>query len=247
MADYIDQNLLDQVEKVAKEHLVASPFDHQILFQLGNVYYLKGEFQLAFDCFLKAVNLSPVHASYSINLGHSLRKLGETDQAIDSYQSVLVTNPRFADAHFYVGLLHFENRKFDHAFSSFNQALLVNPKYIAPRYYLGRLLEDNGEFRQAMNEYRRVIEYGLGKKILEERVTVNCGSVFSDAGLLEDAEKYYRKLLREHPDYADLHYQLGIVLKKMGKTDEAMEEFHFAIKLNPQYMEARRKYWETAR
>jgi tetratricopeptide (TPR) repeat protein len=70
--------------------------------------------------------------------------------------------------------------------------------------------------------------------------------VFSDLGLLDQAEAEYRRLIKDHPEYADLHFHLGIVLRKMGLDDEAMEEFRIAIKLNPHYMEARRKYWESA-
>ncbi|MBF0543135.1 MAG: tetratricopeptide repeat protein [Candidatus Riflebacteria bacterium] len=243
----IDENLLERALQVATNHLKDTPFDHEVLFQLGNIYFVRGEYEEAFKNYQKASNLLPQVACYAINQGHALRMLGELEQATTVYQSVLHFNPRYADAHFYIGLIYFENRDFDHAFSCFSQALLINPRYAAPRYYLGKLHQEMGEFRQAMNEFRRVIEECLGKNIHEISITVNCGLIFSDAGLLEESEKYYRKLLKEHPDFADLHLQLGLVLKKLNKVDEALDEFHFAIKLNPQYMEARRKYWESAR
>ena len=86
----------------------------------------------------------------------------------------------------------------------------------------------------------------MGKQITQPLVTVNFGLVFSDLGLLDQAEREYRRLIQDHPTYADLHFHLGMLLKKRGRIDEAMEEFGIAIKLNPQYMDARRKYWESA-
>ena len=124
--------------------------------------------------------------------------------------------------------------------------MAINPKYAAARYYLDRIYQDQGAFNKAMAEFRRVIEDHLCTFLQPGGVTVNFGLVFTDLGLLEQAEREYRSLLKDHPEYADLHYHPGMVLKKRGKSDEAMDEFQNAIKLNPHYMEARRKYWESA-
>jgi tetratricopeptide (TPR) repeat protein len=145
-----------------------------------------------------------------------------------------------------VGLIFFESKAHDKAIASFSNALAINPKYAAARYYVGRIYEEQGAFNKAMQEYRQVIEYSLGAKIAKGSVTIDFGAVFSDLGLLDQAEREYRRLVKEHPEYADLHYHLGIILKKKGMPDEAMEEFKIAIQLNPHYMEARRSYWESA-
>jgi tetratricopeptide (TPR) repeat protein len=102
-------------------------------------------------------------------------------------------------------------------------------------------------FNKAVVEYRRIIEENLSKQVFKEGITVNFGLVFSELGLLDSAEREYRRLILEHPTYADLHYHLGMLLRKRGRNDEAMEEFGVAIKLNPHYMEARRKYWDAAK
>ncbi|MBP5469243.1 MAG: tetratricopeptide repeat protein, partial [Candidatus Riflebacteria bacterium] len=119
-------------------------------------------------------------------------------------------------------------------------------KYAAASYYMGRIFEDQGMSGKAMKEYRQVLEDNISEKLTKSSVTIDFGAIFSDLGLIDQAEEEYRRLLRLHPDYADLHFHLGIILRKKGEADEAMEQFKQAIKLNPHYMEARRKYWESA-
>ena len=55
----------------------------------------------------------------------------------------------------------------------------------------------------------------------------------------------YRRILKEiekeiqvHPDYADLHNQMGLLLMMEGDQEGAEREFVLAIRLNPKYREA---------
>ncbi|MFZ2957886.1 MAG: tetratricopeptide repeat protein [Candidatus Ozemobacteraceae bacterium] len=241
------ESILDEVIDGCLLHLKEHPRNHEILFHLGNAFFLKELYDKASFCFVKAVNLNPKNPSYYMNMGHSYRKLGDREQSIAAYEAALTLNPKFADAHFHIGLIFYEGKLIDKAITSFNNALGVNPRYAAARYHIGRIHQDQGNASRAAAEFRRVIEDNLSSRISEGSVTVNIALVFSDLGLLEQAEREYRSLVRKHPDFADLHFQLGMVLKKRDKSEEAMEEFSLAIKLNPQYMEARRKYWEAAR
>ena len=61
------------------------------------------------------------------------------------------------------------------------------------------------------------------------------------AGRLADAEAFYRQaigLLSNKQDLATAHNSLGVVLKGLGKTDEAVRSFNKAISLKPDLFEA---------
>jgi Flp pilus assembly protein TadD len=51
------------------------------------------------------------------------------------------------------------------------------------------------------------------------------GRAFLLADRLTDAESAFRAALAANPGNGSLHYQLGRVLKREGKTDEAEREF----------------------
>jgi Flp pilus assembly protein TadD len=58
-------------------------------------------------------------------------------------------------------------------------------------------------------------------------------------GKLADAELYYRRSLGEKPS-ATVHADLGVVLRKLGRTDEAADQFRKALALDATQQKARR-------
>jgi tetratricopeptide (TPR) repeat protein len=49
----------------------------------------------------------------------------------------------------------------------------------------------------------------------------------------------YHEALRLNPDFAESHSNLGLELKKMGRTEDSIAEFQEAIRLNPDMAQAR--------
>ncbi len=48
----------------------------------------------------------------------------------------------------------------------------------------------------------------------------------------------YQAALRINPDYAEAHYNLGVVYGQQGRIDEAIREYQAALRINPDYAEA---------
>ena len=62
----------------------------------------------------------------------------------------------------------------------------------------------------------------------------------SKAGLrqYDDAIDSYNKALTIEPDYADTHYNMGVVLQEQGKLEEAIEAYNKAMSIKPDYAKA---------
>jgi tetratricopeptide (TPR) repeat protein len=134
-----DEALLEEVVDACIKHLRDQPRDHEVLFHLGNAFFLKSLFDKASFCFVKAVNINPKSPSYYMHMGHSYRKMGDKDQAVAAYESVLTLNPRFADAHFNMGLIFFDNRHFNRACSTRRSlSIAASSKKICPSRFSKR-------------------------------------------------------------------------------------------------------------
>jgi tetratricopeptide (TPR) repeat protein len=54
-----------------------------------------------------------------------------------------------------------------------------------------------------------------------------------------DIERHFRKVLEQQPDNPEANNNLGAVLQRLGRTQEAEDTFRRALALRPDYMEAR--------
>jgi Flp pilus assembly protein TadD, contains TPR repeats len=57
-------------------------------------------------------------------------------------------------------------------------------------------------------------------------------------GRTDEAEKEYSEVIQIKPDYAEVHNNLGILLKNAGRKEEAEAEYREALRLKPNYAEA---------
>jgi tetratricopeptide (TPR) repeat protein len=55
---------------------------------------------------------------------------------------------------------------------------------------------------------------------------------------MEEAIAYYQQALRINPDYAEVHYNLGIVLAQVGRVPEAIAQYEQALRIKPDYAKA---------
>jgi tetratricopeptide (TPR) repeat protein len=54
----------------------------------------------------------------------------------------------------------------------------------------------------------------------------------------DDARRCYERALNQQPNDADLHNNLGVVLRELGQADAAVGHFRRAIQLNPAFVDA---------
>ncbi len=59
-----------------------------------------------------------------------------------------------------------------------------------------------------------------------------------DSGRLDKAIARYRKALEIRPDFAEAHYDLGLIFARLDRLDEAITEYRNALEIKPDYAEA---------
>ena len=69
----------------------------------------------------------------------------------------------------------------------------------------------------------------------------------ADAGRNEEAEDHLRRALAIYPEYAQMHYNLAVLLSRRGARDEAVEHLARAISLAPGNPLPRRLYDQLTR
>jgi pentatricopeptide repeat protein len=128
-------------------------------------------------------------------------------------------DPNCASAHFNLAVTCVQAGHFADAESHYRQALPGRPT-AATHNGLGFVLARQGRTDEAVAEFRKAID-------LDPKFTPaynNLADMLAQQGKLEEAEQYYKRSLAEKPSAA-VSNALAIVLRRLGKMDEAADQF----------------------
>lgn len=89
-------------------------------------------------------------------------------------------------------------------------------------------------WRDGIMLWRDVVE----KSPEKDRGYINLGREYAIAGLFDEAEREFKKVLSLRPGYATMYYNLGVVYEEKGLVDKAMAAYAEALRLEPNHKKA---------
>jgi len=165
-----------------------------------------------------SLELEPKAEIYS-DLGFTMARLGHPEEARADYLKALELDPSSASAHFNLAISDAQIGAYADAESHFRQALPGRPT-AETHNGLGYVIGRQGRTDDAVAEFRKAVE-------IDPKYTPaynNLAQALAGQGKLEEAERYYRLSLAEKPSAA-VYNALGNVLRQLGRTGEADEQF----------------------
>ena len=92
----------------------------------------------------------------------------------------------------------------------------------------------NGQFQEAIDKIK-----SLNDKYPNEPLLFNLiGACYKELGQLEGAAKMFETAISINPEYAEAHFNLGVIQQDFGRLEEAVGSYTKAIVINPKYPEA---------
>jgi Flp pilus assembly protein TadD len=177
-----------------------------------------GRLEEAASHFETSLELAPRAEIYS-DLGFTMARLGKAEEARADYEKALELDPNCASAHFNLAVTFVQTGNFGEAESHYRQALPGRPT-AETHNGLGYVLARQGRTDEAIAEFRKAID-------VDAKFTPaynNLGDALATQGKFEEAEQSYRRSLAEKPSAA-VYNALGVILRRLGKTDEAADQF----------------------
>jgi len=203
------------------------PQNDEILFEFGKVCLEMDLFDDSIAALRQAVYLKPENDSYEYVLASALVSKKQYEEAITVYGTLLKKRPDDAVLNYAMGSVLFLEVSLDDAAKYLQRSIDIDPKQSAAYYYLGLVAEGKGENDRATAIFRDVVrrypDYspayeGLGRVLLKQRK-------------FPEAEQALEKAIFLNPHSVKAHYQLGMLLGRIGKPEDGDKELEIAQKL----------------
>ena len=204
---------------------------------LGGTLLEKGQLDEAIAHYREALEIKPNVAQVQSNLGNALVREGQVEEAIVHLQKALEIDPGYAEAYNHMGSALMKKGQAGEAIAYYQKAVQLNASYADAYNNLGVAFLRNGQVDEAIAHYRKAVAINPGSAEMQ----YNLGNVLAREGNWADAIECYQAALsteRDSVKAAKVRNNLGAALEKLGKSDEALEQFSQALQINGNYPEA---------
>jgi len=128
-----------------------------------------------------------------------------------------------------------EKGEWEKGMAHYRQALRIRPSYVEARNGLGHLLMLQGKYDRAIEAFEAALrdrpEYAPAMK--------NLGDVRMRQGKIDAAMIHYQRAFQYEKEDPELYNNYGVALFGMGQTEDAVLKIREALRLKPDYLEAR--------
>jgi Tfp pilus assembly protein PilF len=201
-----------------------------------------------FILFLLFVNTSPwqfswdsvAHAHYS--LGNAHLKKGNLDAAKQAYAWALRADSTYALVHLNLGVVAYREGDYQRAEAEYLRELANNPSLAMAYNNLGVLRFEQGRFEEARQYYEKALQlqpYFEDARLNLAESFFKQGLEEAESGLVQQAADKFGRAIQLNENNALYHYNYALALGRMGYTDTAMNHLQEALKIAPDFPEAR--------
>lgn len=171
-----------------------------------------------------------------IDLAKNQERVGHFDSAIEMYQKALAIEEDNVAALLGAARLYDRLEKFEEAVILYERAIEVQPDNAAALNDLGLCYARNKNLTESINYLQRAVTLEPNKVLYRNNLATVLVST-------DRAQEAYRTLVPAHGE-AIAHYNVGFLLTKHGRSDEALEQFRAAVKADPALRQAQQ--WVVA-
>jgi tetratricopeptide (TPR) repeat protein len=215
----------------ALAHLIKAkqqdPEDPEILFQFGKVCLQRDLLEDALPALTKAVGLKPDQDSYVYVLASANVGQGNLAKAASLFGALLQKHPRDAVLKYAVGAVEYLQGKYSEAESSLQQSLKTQPDQVAASYYLALTYDAAGRGDRSVAVFRDL----LRSHPEHAPSYVKLGSILLRQHEYDEAQQVLERAISLDPRSVQAHHQLGLLLRRLGKTAESESQFAESRKL----------------
>jgi tetratricopeptide (TPR) repeat protein len=204
--------------------LTLAPDFAEVHMNLGLIYQLQDRFPEAMVEFRRALNTKPALVGANFFLGVDFCKLGEGAKAIPYLKAALQAEPNRPDIWLWLATAQDISGQLQTEVNTIHRALKLQPKDADLLYLLGSAYE-----RLGRQEVTRLEKVAPGSSRSEQL----SAETYAASNEWPTAVIHFQNALEASPDRVGLHAELGEVLLRAGKVNQAIREFDEELRRAP--------------
>lgn len=177
----------------------------------------------------EALAEDPDDINFTALMGAVLLKARRLDEAEQQLRRAIALAPSFAKPHEDLGLLLLQRRRNEEAEDVLRRAVTLDPELEQAHFHLGRALLANGKTDEADEAFERCFALNPEKGRLAEAARLH------RSGKVEEAERLYRRVLKDNPKNVTALRLLGVIAMQSGHPENAEELLSKAVRLAPDF------------
>jgi tetratricopeptide (TPR) repeat protein len=175
----------------------------------------------------KSLQLNPDFDQAMTAVARALHQQGHDDEAEEWAKKAIAKNPKNFRAWFELGWIQAEPRPKE-AMASLRKALEIQPNFALAVREMGMLEFQTNAYAEASRHLQQAADLGLSGPYMFNYL----GIAYSRIGQLNNAVNSYRKALRQKPDLAEAHLNLGFAYERLKHPAQAAAEYDAACRLD---------------
>ena len=224
---YLDVGLTDSALASFGLALEADPNLFDAHMSMGSIYRSHGNYQLAGNCYQRAVRLAPNDFDARYALGWMLHLQGQLKEAISHYLHAIMIDPDSFDANLNIAGAYLQLSQPIDALPYAQRATELRSDSQAAWSNLATIHSLLGQFKEAVGAYYEAIELGE----TAEPILLGLANAHLQLQRYEQAVVVLRSLATTHPT-ASVHQRIGYAFFKMRRFNEALKHFRTALTLD---------------
>jgi tetratricopeptide (TPR) repeat protein len=202
---------------------------------LGRIYTAQKSYDQALEAFTKALEIHPKLITAFIARGDVYVIQKKDGMALKEYEAALAIKPGLASIYVKIGQLHERNARTQEAAKTFRTAINLDPKqFIALNNLAWISAQHHQDLDEALEWAKEAVALSPNTPAFQDTL----GWVYRARGELTEAALVLEKATAQTPQISDVFYHLGIVREEQGQTQQAIEAYHKALTIQPDFPEA---------